>query len=123
VHLGIEELDENKHPPYEKAIELVRDSLKQTINYRIDPAPLPENEDFITHLLERSREGYSVHFATAATLMFRYMDIPSRYIEGYLVTPDDIENKESYTMIDVKESNSHAWTEIYLDQIGWIPIE
>jgi len=123
VHLGVENIDENEHSPYEQAIELVRDSLKQTINYRVDPAPLPDHEDFIINLLEHSQEGYSVHFATAATLMFRYIGIPSRYIEGYLVTPDDIENKESYTMIDVKESNLHAWTEIYLDQIGWIPIE
>src|SRR5690625_514980 len=55
--------------------------------------------------------------------MFRYLGIPARYVEGYLITPKDIEKKEPYEKIFIKGTNAHAWTEIYMDKIGWIPIE
>lgn len=111
------------HIAYEKAIDYVREYLNKTFTYKTNPEPLEEGQDFITHVLERSNEGYSVHFATAATVMFRYLGIPARYVEGYLVTPKDIENKDPYEPIEIYGTNAHAWTEIYIDKIGWVPIE
>lgn len=122
-HIVIDVDEEVSHIPYESAIDYVRDHLGQILTYQIDPKPLPEGQDFIVHLLERSNEGYSVHYATAATLMFRYLGIPARYVEGYLVTPRDIKNKEPYEQIKIAGTNAHAWTEIYFDEIGWLPIE
>ena len=73
--------------------------------------------------MEDSKEGYATHYATVATLMFRYLHIPARYVEGYLITPKDINEKEPYEKIIIDGSNAHAWTEIYIDQVGWIPVE
>lgn len=117
------EEDAESHIAYEKAIKTVKEFLSRRLSYQLDPNPLPENADFLTHVLEDSKEGYATHYATAATLMFRYLDIPARYVEGYLVTPKDIKNKEDYEAIDIEGTNAHAWTEIYIDQLGWIPIE
>ena len=64
-----------------------------------------------------------MHYATAATLMFRYYGIPARYVEGYLITPDDIQNAKPDEAIDIPAGNGHAWTEIYIDGLGWVPIE
>lgn len=121
--IKIDDEGEENHVAYEEAIRYVREHLNEILTYRINPEPLPEGQDFIVHLLERSQEGYSTHYATAATLMFRYLGIPARYVEGYLVTPKDIENKEAYERIVIPGENAHAWTEIYLDEIGWLPIE
>lgn len=121
--IKIDDEDEENHVAYEEAIRSVREHLNDILTYKINPEPLPEEQDFIVHLLERSQEGYSTHYATAATLMFRYLGIPARYVEGYLVTPKDIENKEAYERIDIPGENAHAWTEIYLDEIGWLPVE
>lgn len=41
-----------------------------------------EDGDFIENFLTTSKIGHSVHFATAAALMFRYYGIPARYVEG-----------------------------------------
>lgn len=118
---SIEETED--HIPYEVAIDTIQTYLYETINYKIDPEQLPKEQDFMTHLLEDSLEGYSTHFATAGTLMFRHVGIPARYVEGYLVTPKDTEDKDSYEKIEISEENAHAWTEIYIDKVGWLPIE
>lgn len=108
---------------YEKAISLVKDYLKTNIKYNLDVEPKPKDKDFAHYFLQESKEGYSTHYATMATLMFRYLEIPSRYVEGYLVTPQDVEGVNSLETITIEGTNAHAWPEIYLDGVGWIPIE
>lgn len=115
--------EDNKHLPYEKAIDIVKTFLNQHIKYKVDIESVPKEKDFFQYFLQESREGYATHYATTATLMFRYLGIPSRYVEGYLITPKDIKNKEKFEPITINGTNAHAWTEIYIDNIGWIPIE
>lgn len=114
---------DHTHIPYETAINYTRNFLHKHISYNLNPTPFNGANDFIIHVLEDTKEGYATHFATVATTMFRYFNIPSRYVEGYLVTPKDIQDVSSNETIELKGANAHAWTEIYIDQIGWIPIE
>lgn len=58
-----------------------------------------------------------MHFATAFVLMANEMGFPSRYVQGYNVFRD-----VSGT-ITVKQSNTHAWPEVYFDNVGWIAFE
>ena len=64
-----------------------------------------------------------MHFATAATLLFRYFGIPARYVEGYLITPEDASRIVSGEWFSVPRERVHAWTEIYIDGIGFVPLE
>ena len=82
-----------------------------------------KEEDFLTHFLKVSKRGYSVHFAAAATEMFRYYGIPARYVEGYLITPEMAAYTAPGASVEITEKESHAWTEFYQDGIGWIPFE
>ena len=52
-----------------------------------------------------------------------YYGIPARYVEGYLITPQDVEGKQAGDTIEIPGTNGHAWTEIYVDGLGWIPLE
>lgn len=79
--------------------------------------------DFTENFISRSKIGHSVHYATAAALMFRYYGIPSRYVEGYLITPEDIKDKKAGDTVEISGKNGHAWTEIYIDGLGWVPVE
>lgn len=74
--------------------------------------------DFTENFISRSKIGHSVHYATAAALMFRYYGIPSRYVEGYLITPEDIKDKKAGDTVEISGKNGHAWTEIYIDGSG-----
>lgn len=45
--------------------------------------PVGSGVDFVLNFLDGTRKGYSVHYATAAAMMFRYYGIPARYVEGF----------------------------------------
>lgn len=79
--------------------------------------PPDTNEDIVEHFIDE-KKGYSVHFATAMAVLLRYCGIPSRYVEGFRISSDG--EKRLY---NVTAFNSHSWTEIYADGIGWIRID
>ncbi len=108
---------------YEDIIKNVKSNVADTLKYNTDVKSMPQSKDFIQYLLEESREGYATHYATLATLLFRSYGIPARYVEGYLITPQDVKDVEEFEEITIEGKNAHAWTEIYLDKMGWIPIE
>ena len=79
--------------------------------------------DFAAFFLEKSARGYSVHYATAATLMLRYFGIPARYAEGYFLSAKEAAEFESGETIILTENHAHAWAEYYLEGVGWVPFE
>ncbi len=94
-------------------VKRVRKWMGDRMSYRADPGPVPENEDFVKWFFSGEAAGYDVHYATIAVMLFRYYGIPSRYVEGYLVEGSN----------EVREAAAHAWPEIYLSGLGWVPVE
>ena len=88
-----------------------------------EPGEIPEGESFVNWFLTEEKKGFDVQYATAAVMFFRYYGIPSRYVEGYIVTQEDVYSPDSSGIISVKEKDAHAWPEIYLEETGWIPVE
>lgn len=104
--------------------EYIKEYLAKSTTFTMDAPALPEGEDFVKYFLYESKEGYSVHYASAATLMFRMFDVPARYVIGY-AAPANLFSAQpdgSYTAV-LQGDNAHAWTEIYVDQEGWSPVE
>lgn len=104
--------------------EIVQSYLEQIYTYTLTPKKAPKNEDATLYFLQKSREGYCVHFASSATLLLRAMGIPARYVEGYVISPNDFSKgsfdaKTGQYTVNVPESNAHAWTEYYTDDNGW----
>lgn len=110
------------HASYEEANTLITAYLNKNLKYSEKITPL-QSGDFLKNLLEVRSQGYSVHYATAATMMYRYLGIPARYVEGYLVTPKLVADTEDYEEISITGKQAHAWVEIYQDGIGWVPME
>lgn len=114
------------------AIQYVKDYLNRTARYTLAPGKLPKGKDFVEYFLYENKLGYCSHFASAGALMLRAMGYPSRYVEGYAINRSDLMNQAitSYggggintADITVKDSNAHAWVEVYIDGFGWIPVE
>lgn len=109
-------------------IEYVKNFLQNHYSYTLAPGKIPNDKDFFEYFLSESKEGYCSYFATAATLMFRAYGIPARYVEGYAVPFDRVirstyeSNKNQY-IVEVKDSDAHAWTQVYLEGIGWINVD
>ena len=109
------------HIEYNTAIRMVKNKLMASMIYDEEPGD-PLGKKSAVRNIFKSGIGYDIHYATAATMMFRYYGIPARYVEGYLITPEDIQENPDGT-INVKQSAAHAWTEIYVDGVGFVPVE
>ena len=86
-----------------------------TFNYVMES--YPRSEDPILYFLSTAREGTARHYASATTLWFRSLGIPARYVQGY------ISYAQSNSTVVVNALQSHSWTEIYIDGIGWYQVD
>ena len=79
--------------------------------------PAYPSSDHAIYFLTQARQGYCIHFATAAAVLYRALGIPARVTEGYAfqASPGDD--------VDVLGSDAHAWVEVYCDGLGWLPVE
>ena len=106
------------------AAQLVQQFLtSKNFKYSKNP-PSTGGKDVVENFLSNSRQGFCVHFASAGTMILRQMGVPCRYVSGYCAKEDSFKSGENDEDIcEVKDSQSHAWVEIYLDDFGWIPVE
>lgn len=120
---ALEAEDLPKGDPYRCAEAVIR-FLEQHAGYRLDAPAAPLGKDFVEYFLFDSHEGYCAHFASAAVLMFRYCGIPARYATGYSASSQRFAETEEglYTAV-MTGAQAHAWAEIYLDGVGWVPVE
>ena len=85
--------------------------------YDVNVAPYP-SDDYAVYFLTQSHTGYCIHFATAAVALYRTLGIPARVCEGYLVN-----NTTPGSSVKVTGADAHAWAEVYIDGLGWVPVE
>lgn len=108
-------------------IHAVQTLFKTRYTYDIRPGRTPEGADFIEYFLDASRRGYCTSFASAGVILMRAAGIPARYVVGVTAGSEEIANapksKEGYPLLDLDDSHAHAWAEIYVDGLGWRPVE
>ncbi len=92
--------------------------LKTNYRYTLDVKPTSSGmpiEDF----LFRQKAGFCEHYATAMTLLLRSLGIPARFVTGFL--PGEWNEFGKY--YTVRQSNAHAWVEVWFPESGWIPFD
>ena len=102
---------------------IIFDYLREAMTYDETARTMNGSGDFLQYTLERSGHGYSVHYATAAVLMLRYMGVPARYVEGYYLSAEDAARYKAGETITLTEENAHAWAEHYVSGVGFVPFE
>ena len=109
--------------PTAQARQEVQALLDTCLTYDERAVMSSSGKPFLEYLLTINPRGYSVQYATLTTLLMRCCGIPARYVEGYLLPQRQIEGAEPGEALVLTQENSHAWTEIYLDGVGWIPFD
>ncbi len=64
--------------------------------------------------------GHCVYFAHSASMLIRALGIPVRVGAGYAV---DVRNRGEGSSLMIRAKDAHAWPEIYLEGLGWIPFD
>ncbi len=67
---------------------------------------------------ENYRTGYCEQFAAAMGVLGRVLDIPTRVVWGF--TPGASVTIDGLEVIEVRDTNAHAWVEMWMDGFGWV---
>ncbi|MEJ1403524.1 MAG: DUF3488 and transglutaminase-like domain-containing protein [Candidatus Sedimenticola sp. (ex Thyasira tokunagai)] len=98
--------------------ELVNLSLnhyrQQPFYYTLYP-PLAE-ENPVDQFLFDSRRGFCEHYATSFVTLMRLAGIPARVVTGY--QGGEVNPIGGYLI--VRQSDAHAWAEVWLKGLGWV---
>ena len=94
-----------------------KDFIKGYCKYNLKAASLyPDGVDQVKYFLTETREGICNHFGSSLTMLYRYFGIPARFTVGYLALSNGVKTA-------VQSTQAHAWTEVYIDGIGWLVID
>jgi len=85
--------------------------------YTLSPPPLRENP--ADEFLFETRKGFCEHYATSFVLLMRIAGIPARVVAGY----QGGEWNTAGNHLIVRQSDAHAWSEIWLGDKGWVRID
>ena len=65
------------------------------------------------------KEGFCEHIASAFVVLMRAMDIPARVVTGF--QGGEINPLDGYWV--VRNSDAHAWVEVWLEGRGWVRVD
>ncbi len=76
-------------------------------------------DDPVDEFLFQTRRGFCEHFASAFVTLMRAAGIPSRVVVGYL--GGELNTTGNYLI--VRQSDAHAWGEIWTPERGWVRVD
>ena len=86
-------------------------------SYTLAPGTTPG--DAVDSFWLDRREGFCEHFSSAFVVVMRALGVPARIVTGYqggTVNPLD-------GLLEVRQSDAHAWAEVWLPERGWTRID
>ncbi|HEY8522041.1 MAG TPA: DUF3488 and transglutaminase-like domain-containing protein [Gammaproteobacteria bacterium] len=85
--------------------------------YTLTPPPLGRHaaDEFVFD----TQRGFCEHYASAFAVMMRAAGVPARIVTGY--QGGELNELGGYYI--VRQSDAHAWTEVWLPERGWVRID
>lgn len=104
-----------------KPEEVVRQALQlfrqQAFFYTLTPPLL--GSDSVDEFLFTSRRGFCEHYAGSFVFLMRAAGVPARVVTGY----QGGESNPLGNYLIVRQSDAHAWAEVWLDEHGWMRVD
>jgi len=106
---------------FKNDLDIVNQALAMFRNepyvYTLRPPLLGDNPS--DEFLFDTRRGFCEHYASSFALLMRAAGIPARVVTGY--QGGEVNALGGHLI--VRQSDAHAWTEVWLDNRGWIRID
>ena len=100
---------------------LVNDALRyfnqQGFAYTLEPPLLGRHS--VDDFLFSTKKGFCEHYASAFVFLMRAAHIPARVVTGYL--GGEFNGVGKYYI--VRQSDAHAWAEVWLSGRGWVRVD
>jgi transglutaminase-like putative cysteine protease len=90
---------------------------REGFQYTLSPPPLGTHE--IDDFLFGTRKGFCEHYASSFVFLMRAAGVPARVVTGY--QGGEYNNFGHYYI--VRQSDAHAWAEVWLRGRGWVRID
>jgi transglutaminase-like putative cysteine protease len=103
--------------PVARVQAVLRQFASEGYVYTLEPPLL--GQDAVDEFLYRTRAGFCEHYAGAFTVLMRAAGIPARVVTGY--QGGELNPIDGY--LTVRQSDAHAWSEVWLPQRGWVRVD
>jgi transglutaminase-like putative cysteine protease len=104
--------------PYDQALA-IQEYLRREMHYQATVDFPPSDQDVVDYFLFDSKTGFCDYYASAMVVLARAAGIPARYAMGY--APGIFEPAQGRFL--VRQSDAHAWPELYFPGVGWLEFE
>ncbi|MEO1767042.1 transglutaminase TgpA family protein [Thiobacter aerophilum] len=112
-----EQMRRTAHSDGEVVEAVLRLFREQDFRYTLTPPLL--GPDGVDEFLFDTRRGFCEHYAGAFTFLMRAAGVPARVVTGY----QGGEFNELGGYLIVRQSDAHAWSEVWLPQRGWVRVD
>ncbi len=97
--------------------EILKMFRKQEFYYTLKPPRL--GNDNVDEFLFGTRRGFCEHYSGSFALLMRAAGIPARIVTGY--QGGEFNAVGNYLI--VRQSDAHAWTEVWIEDKGWLRVD
>lgn len=103
--------------PTEKIQQALQMFKNEPFVYTLSPPLL--GDDPVDAFLFETKKGFCEHYATSFVYLMRLAGIPARIVTGY----QGGEFNPSGGYVIVRQSDAHAWAEVWLENQGWVRVD
>lgn len=90
---------------------------REPFRYTLSPPPL--GREAVDSFLFHTRSGFCEHYASSFTFLMRAAGVPARIVTGY--QGGELNPLGQYLI--VRQSDAHAWVEVWLPNRGWVRVD
>ena len=90
---------------------------REAFQYTLEPPLLGVQS--VDDFMFGSKQGFCEHYASAFVFLMRAANVPARVVTGYL--GGEFNDVGNYYI--VRQSDAHAWAEVWLEKQGWVRVD
>jgi transglutaminase-like putative cysteine protease len=90
---------------------------EEKFSYTLQPPPLGHHA--VDDFLFSTRAGFCEHYASSFVVLMRAAGIPARVVTGY--QGGEMNTVDGF--MTIRQSDAHAWAEVWLENRGWIRVD